>query len=66
MKIFKCDRCKKEIECPDLFIKTTKDCLTEKSIELCPSCSKKFNKWLNEESYHCVYNKECTYRVKEL
>ena len=70
MKI--CDKCKKEL--PPGFMQTPSPYFViykyengiNIEINLCASCCKKFNKWLNEESYHCVYNKECTYRVKEL
>ena len=39
---------------------------TPEQIDLCPSCCKKLDKWLKNESYHCTYNKECTYNVKEI
>lgn len=70
MKI--CDKCKNPLP-PDymqtpnpyfVILKWNNKINTE--IDLCPSCCKKLDKWLKNESYHCVYNKECTYNVKEL
>ena len=72
MKI--CDKCKKELPPSPDFMQTPSPYFViykyengiNIEINLCASCSKKLDKWLKEESYHCVYNKECTYRVKEL
>ena len=72
MKI--CDKCKKElppdyaqIQFPYFYI--TKAVFTfpyDEKIDLCPSCSKKLDKWLKEEPYYCIYDKKCVYRVKEI
>lgn len=72
MKI--CDKCKKELPSTPDFMQTPSPYFLiyryengiNIEVSLCASCCKKFNKWLKEESYHCVYNKDCTYRVKEL
>jgi len=72
MKI--CDKCKKELPPSPDFVQTPSPYFliykyangVNIEISLCSSCCKKFDKWLKEEPYHCVYNKECTYRVKEL
>ena len=70
MKI--CDKCKKEL--PPDFMQTPSPYFVihkwnntiNTEINLCSSCCKKLDKWLKNEFYHCVYNKDCTYRVKEL
>jgi len=62
-----CDKCKKELppnfmQTPDpYFIIYKWSNMTNINIDLCPSCCKKLDKWLKNESYHCVYNKECIY-----
>ena len=59
MKI--CDRCKKELppdfaQTPDPYFVIYKySAMTSITIDLCSSCSKKLDKWLKNESYHCVY-----------
>lgn len=67
-----CDKCKKELQ-PDFmqspepyFVIYKWSNMKNINIDLCPSCCKKLDKWLKNESYHCVYNKDCTYRVKEI
>ena len=67
-----CDKCKKELQpdfmqSPDPYFVICKwSCMKNINIDLCPSCCKKLDKWLKNESYHCTYNKECTYNVKEI
>lgn len=67
-----CDKCKKELQ-PDFmqspepyFVICKWSNMKNINVDLCPSCCKKLDKWLKNESYHCTYNKECTYNVKEI
>lgn len=67
-----CDKCKKELpldfmQSPEPYFVIYKwNNMKNINIDLCASCCKKLDKWLKNESYHCTYNKECTYNVKEL